>query len=259
VRPASPPDTPEAIEAAFAPFVDVPPDGAWTEGRDDLARRLLDEFGDTHFPLRGVSSPLWRCYRLWGFEGMMERVSTRPGLIEHACRRALKIGIETVHEAAALGAAGLWIEECFTDMISPGAFAALNVPFVRELVEAIRAEGMKSIYYFCGDPTGKWEHLLSVGADALSLEESKKGFVIDIEDAVTRVAGRCTVLGNLDAIGILQNGSDDWLRAEISRQLAAGRRNGSRFIMSLGSPVTPETPVERVRLYCDLVRQLQRM
>ena len=98
--------------------------------------------------------------------------------------------------------------------------------------------------------------ILSLGADALSLEESKKNFAIDIEDVVERVQGRCTVLGNLDAVDVLQNGSEEELQAEIARQIAAGRRNGSRFIMSLGSPVTPGTPVERVRSYCDLVHEL---
>jgi uroporphyrinogen-III decarboxylase len=46
------------------------------------------------------------------------------------------------------------------------------------------------------------------------------------------------------------------LRAEIARQIAAGRRNGGRFVLSLGSPVTPGTPMERVRRYCDLAHEL---
>ena len=60
------------------------------------------------------------------------------------------------------------------------------------------------------------------------------------------------VLGNLDAIGLLEHGSEFELRTEISRQVQAGRRNGSRFVMSLGSPVTPGTSPQRVRLYIDL-------
>jgi uroporphyrinogen-III decarboxylase len=60
----------------------------------------------------------------------------------------------------------------------------------------------------------------------------------------------------LDAIVLLESGTEQEIRAEVARQIAAGRRNGSRFIMSLGSPVTPGTPVERVRLYCDLVHEL---
>lgn len=240
------------VPRAFGPAVSM------TDGRGDLAAEMLKEFGQDLYPIRHVPSPLWCCYGLWGFEGMMTLIATRPDLVRHACGRFLALSTHSVREAAALGAAGIWIEECLTDVISPRAFASLNVPFLARLVDEVRAAGLKSIYYFCGNPEGKWEQLLSAGADALALEESKKGFVIDIEDVVARVGGRCTVLGNLDAVGILQNGIEGRLRAEISRQIAAGRRNGSRFVMSLGSPVTPGTPVERIRLYCDLVHELGR-
>ena len=47
------------------------------------------------------------------------------------------------------------------------------------------------------------------------------------------------------------------VRREVARQLRAGEANQGRFVMSLGSPVTPGTPVERVRRYCELVRELQ--
>jgi uroporphyrinogen-III decarboxylase len=183
-------------------------------------------------------------------------VATRPDLVRRACERLLARALAQVQVARALGAAGIWLEESFTDMVSPAAFEELNLPFVRELVRAIRDAGMKSIYYYCGNSADRWDLLLSTGADALSLEESKKGFQIDIEEAVDRAAGRCAVLGNLDAIWLLPHASEEELRAELARQLAAGRRNRGRFIMSLGSPVTPATPVARVRRYCDLVREL---
>lgn len=71
-------------------------------------------------------------------------------------------------------------------MISPQAFTSLNLPFLHQLVEEIRAAGLKSTYSSCGNPAAHWERLLSVGADALALEESKKGFVIDIEEVAAR-------------------------------------------------------------------------
>ena len=189
---------------------------------------------------------------------MMQLLAQRPELVRRACERLLANSIRRVRAGAALGAMGVWVEECMTDMISPAAFADLNVPVVQRLIDEIRRVGMKSIYYYCGDPADRWEHLLSLDMDALALEESKKGFTIDIEDVVERTAGQCTVLGNLDAIGVLQNASEEELRAEVARQIAAGRKTGGRFIMSLGSPVTPGTPVERVRLYCELVHELGR-
>ena len=223
------------------------------DGSNDLANRLLEK---GLYPICHVGSPLWSTYSLWGFEGMMTMIADHPDLVKHACERFLVRGIYSIHYAAILGASGIWIEDCMTDMISPEAFAQLNVPYIRSLVEAIRNAGMKSIYYFCGNPAGKWEHLIDTGADALSLEESKKGFKIDIEEIVEKVKGRCAVLGNLDAINLLPNASEDELRKEISRQIASGRKNNSKFIMSLGSPVTPGTSVERVRLYCDLAHEL---
>ena len=186
----------------------------------------------------------------------MTLIKSRPDLIKHACRRNLQLALADIREAAKAGISGIWIEECMMDLVSPSSFEELNLPFLGELVAEIRSAGLKSIYYFAGNPTGRLDLLLRISADALSLEESKKGYTIDIADVVERVQGRCTVLGNLDAVGILQDGSEEQLRVEIARQIAAGRENGSRFIMSIGSPVTPGTRVERVRLYCDLVHEL---
>jgi uroporphyrinogen-III decarboxylase len=221
-----------------------------------VAAGVVGEFGEQLWLYRVVSSPLWRTYKLWGFEGMMTMIATEPDLVRHACERFVALELANIREAAEHGTAGIWIEECLTDMIGPRAYAELNMPYLKRLIEAIREAGMKSIYYYCGDPARNWDVILSMGMDALGMEESKKGFNTEIDDIVDRVAGRCVVLGNLDAFNVLQNGSDEQLRAAIQHQLDAGRRNGGRFIMSLGSPVTPATPVSRVRRYCDLVREL---
>ena len=255
VHPAELPQTEDEIDAVLAlpPTFDAPEAGA--DASDDLAQALC-AMQPARYPLGYVAAPLWLTYQLWGFEGMMEMIATHPNLVQHACERYMAHGVRAIHEAASQGAAGIWIEDCLTDMISERDFRTLNVPYLRSLSDEIRRAGMQSIHYFCGNPTGKWDALLSVGTDALALEESKKGFTIDIAEVVERVNGRCALLGNLDAIGMLQDAGDEVLEAEIKRQMEAGRRNGNRFIMSIGSPVTPGTPVSRVRRYCDLAHEL---
>jgi hypothetical protein len=225
------------------------------EGRNDLARALLEEFGAHLFPIRHETSPLSKCYDLWGFEGLMIMLATRPDLVQYACQRFVEQTKISIRYSAFLGAAGIWLEEFFTDMISPDAFKRLNLPFVSELIDEIRSLGLKSIYYYCGNPAGKWDLLLASGADALAFEESKKGFVLDIENIARKVHGTRTILGNLDAINLLPSADEQALRAEIQKQISAARENGNRFILSLGSPVTPGTPVERVQLYLRLGRE----
>ncbi len=256
VQPNKLPESCQDIDASIPLPGENDVDRAVRESRGQVAAAVIKAFGQTVWPYRHVSGPLWKTYDLWGFEGMMFLIATQPEWVRHACERYLAIALRNIREAAEHGARGIWIEDCLTDMISPDAFATLNVPFIRQLIEEIRSAGMKSIYYFCGNTAGKWDLIMSLGMDALAMEEGKKNFHNDIEEIVERVRGRCVVLGNLDALGVLQNGSEPQLKAEIGRQMAAGRRNGSRFILSLGSPVTPKTPIERVRRYCDLAHEL---
>jgi len=226
------------------------------DGRADLPERILGDWGGSLYPIGSVVAPLWHGYSMWGFEGLMLQLVDRPDLVRYAVERFTHHAVDQVRSAARFGALGIWIEDCMTDMMSTAHLRSFHLPYLRRITDEIRGQGMHSIHYFCGNPAGKWAVLLDTGADALSLEESKKGFTIDVDDVVDRVDGRMTILGNLDAIELLEHGSRDELRAEIGRQIAAGRRNGSRFIMSLGSPVTPGTPVSRVRAYCDLVHEL---
>lgn len=256
VKPRPAPETPDEVDQIVGQPLEDAVEQAVIAGRGDLAEKLLGDFGAQLFSLHHVSSPLWCCYDLWGFEGMMTKLLEQPELVRHACERFLAWAASSVRQSARFGVMGIWIEECMTDMIGPDEFGRLNVPYMRRLVDEIRATGMKSIYYFCGNPEGKWEHLLEVGADALALEEGKKGFEIEIEAVLERVNGQCAVLGNLDAVGVLQEGGEADLQREIQRQIQAARAHGSRFIMSLGSPATPETPVARLQRYRELVHEL---
>lgn len=249
------PETPAEIDRLIPPVESGSMDRMLENGHGDLARALLEGPARGLFPISHVNSPLWCTFNLWGFEGMMMMTAMQPDLVRRAADRFLAHAVHGVRTAAALGARGIWIEECLTDMISPSAFAELNVPCLQKLVAAIHDAGLHSIYYYCGDPNDRLALLLSTGAEALSLEEGKKGFRIDIESVARTVDGRCVLLGNLDAVGHLESAAEAELEREIARQLDAGRRHGSRFIMSLGSPVTPGTPVDRVRAYTDTVHR----
>ena len=253
VRPVRVPRTPEEVDEAIPlpggeDAGDLP-----SSGRADLARALLDGAAGELFPVSHVSSPLWLCYGLWGFEEMMAAVAGAPDLVARACERFLARSLERARLAAALGAEGIWIEECLTDLTGPDAFSRLAAPYLRRLIEGIHSLGMAAIYYYCGNPAPVWGAILSLPYDALSLEESKKGFRIDIKEVVDRVGGRACVLGNLDAITLLEHGSEEALRAEIGRQISPGEevprdRPRPRSILSAYSPRSRMPSAARIPL-----------
>jgi uroporphyrinogen decarboxylase-like protein len=226
------------------------------EGKYDLARMLVEEHGGSLFPMAHLGSPFRMCYEIWGFEGLMLTIASKPELIKYACQKFLEKAFVRLENYAKFGAAGIWIEEIFTDMISPATLESVGLPSLKKLINKIHDYGMKSIYYFCGDPQGRVEVMVSSGTDAIALEDSKKGFICEIDQIAKIVDGRCTLLGNLDPIAFLQDGTQDELRKEIELQLSAGKINKNRFIMCIGSPVTPATPVARVKEYCDITKSL---
>lgn len=247
--------TREQLEAVLGPPATLPDGPPPADGSLDLPNLLLREL-DGRMPISHVGTPLWLCFGLWGFEGLMTRAVETPELVRAACDHYLQQCRAGVRRAAMTGTRLMWIEDCMTDMLSPALFRALHLPTLRPLVEAIHEAGMLAVHYFCGNPNDRMDLLLDSGADALSLEEGKKGFGVDIMAVADYVQGRMALLGNLDAIAVMEHGSDATLQAEIARQCEAGRRNRNRFVMSVGSPVTPGTPLSRVRRYCDLVHEL---
>ncbi|MCX7705418.1 MAG: uroporphyrinogen decarboxylase family protein [bacterium] len=225
------------------------------EGRHEFAQAMIKRFPE-RIPFCHVGSPLWKLYGVVGFEGMMTLIVTNPEVVSYACERFLETSIHLAQQETAAGAEVLWIEECLTDMISPAAFERFNVPFMKKLVSAIRELGAKSIYYYCGNPWDRMDKIFEIGADALAFEEGKKGFEIDIEKVAEVVNGKFVILGNLDAINLLPKADEETLAEEIKRQMRAGIKNKRRFIMSIGSPVTPDTTLGQVQLYCDISRKI---
>jgi len=254
-KPGGPADI-SGVDALFDIYALPDPADIACDGRRDLADMLTGGPCAGLCRMRHAGSPLEACVSLFGYNGFMLMLNDGPELIRHAAKRFTETEERRILEAKALGAEVIWIEECFTDMINPEMFSEFNLPYVTRVVDAIRSAGMASVYYYCGDPAGKLEMILSAGADAVSFEESKKGFAIEIADIIDAVRGRCAVFGNLDAINLLPSCSEDELENAISAFIKAGRDNKNRFVMSIGSPVTPGTSAERVRLYCELARRL---
>ena len=206
--------------------------------------------------LSATASPFWGCNSLWDFETLMMLAIDNPLLLEYACERITMNAIFRVKQLKTQGCSMMWIEDCYSDMLPPGLFERLNIDFVKMIIAEIRNAGMRSIHYFCGNPYGKLDLLLSANADAYSFEESKKGFDIDIIDLAKYINGRNCLFGNIDSIGVLQNGSLDDIKHELNRQGKAGKLNGDRFVFALGSPVTPLTPMKKVIDFINIARMV---
>jgi uroporphyrinogen-III decarboxylase len=122
---------------------------------------------------------------------------------------------------------------------------------MREMVAEIHRLGHYAVVFYNGGVRDRLEQIVSIGADALMMESSMKGYVNEVGEVAEILGERMTLLGNLNVVTVLQEGSEKALEEEVEHQIRAGQA-ARGFIMCTGSPITPLTSVERVRRYIDL-------
>jgi uroporphyrinogen-III decarboxylase len=216
---------------------------------------MAERLGKETFMCGAVGTPFWGCYSILGFEGLMCAMIEKPVLLEYMLERRALYCLEYAKVYASVGAHGAWIEECFTgaDAISPQHFRRFVMPYTRRLIDELKRLRLFGVYYVCGDVMPQLDAIIEMAPEALAVEESKKAFRIDIAEIKKRVGNSMALLGNFDAICLLEHGSPQEMEREVRRQIDACARDGG-FAMSMGSPMTLTTPPERLDLLAKLTR-----
>jgi len=218
---------------------------------------VVQAFGQDHFILTGgVVGTLFSSSLYLGMTNLYALLVEQPDLVDYLSARILEQNTEVIRWFAALGGDAIYIDDATatSDMISVAHYERFCLPYMRQMVDEIHRLGKQAIIIYFGGIADRLDQIASLGADGLSMEASMKGYVNDLGEIAGRLGDRVTLFGNLDPVGVLQSGSDLALEAEVRRQMAAGRQ-ARGFIMCTGSPITPNTPLSRVRRFLGLARE----
>ena len=236
----------------------VPTADEWlASGACDLMRDVIETLGQRYAIIAHLGSPMWGVFSSIGFERGMMAIHGEPELLRAFRDRMLHRQLERLDAFARVGIDVVWLEECFTssDLVSPPQYCEWALPANCRIIEHAHRLGLRVIHYFCGDARQRLAMLAEANPDAIALEESKKGFEHGLDWVASQLPSNTCLLGNLDAVSHLQDGTSAQLSEEVHRQAASGRSHG-RFILSLGSPVTPSTPIQRVREFTDIAHSI---
>jgi uroporphyrinogen-III decarboxylase len=227
-------------------------------GANDYVEAIVTLFGQSEFVISGgVVGTLYSCHWHVGLSNLFSMILEEPDLIEALSERILLQNFETIRRFAAAGGDAIYIDDATatSDMISPAHYRRFSLPRMKAMVEEIHRLGHKAIVIYYGGVMDRLDLIADTGADGFLYEASMKGFVNDTAEIARCIGNRMTLFSNIDPLGILQNGSEDDLKSEISRQLEAGRA-ARGFIISTASPITPATPLSRVRRFLELAREV---
>ncbi|NIQ99328.1 MAG: hypothetical protein GTN78_03895, partial [Gemmatimonadales bacterium] len=147
----------------------------------------------------------------------------------------------------------IFVEECMAsaDIISPSMYREFCLPYARQTLQFYEDMGFRTVLYVSGNLMPLLEDLRELPFTALAFEEDRKGYGIDLA-RVREMLPDKILFGNVDAAW-LQEASDEEVLVEARRQVSIAGADG-RFILSTGSPLTPGTSLERVKLFCESTR-----
>lgn len=228
------------------------------DGANDYLDAVVKRFGREAFILSGgVIGTIYSCHWHVGLTNLFSLLLEEPELIEYLCEKILAQNLEAIRRFAAAGGDAIYIDDATatSDMISPALYERFSLPYLKAMVAEIHRLKHKAILIYFGGIMDRLELIADSGADGLLPEASMKNFVNDTAEIAPRIGDRMTLFSNIDPVAVLQNGTDADLEIEIRRQVAAGQR-ARGFILSTASPITPSTPLARVRKFLELGRQI---
>jgi len=155
--------------------------------------------------------------------------------------------------AVALVEAGVQVVQVFDSWVgalSPSAYRAFVLPYVRRLIQALQARGVPVIHFATGT-AGILPLLREAGGDVIGVD-----WRVAIDWAWTQVGPNVGIQGNLDPAVLLADVPT--IRAAAQEVLdRVGGRLG--HIFNLGHGVLPQTPVEHLQALVDWVHERTRV
>lgn len=193
-----------------------------------------------HVPILGwVEGPMAQAADLRGLDAAMLDLVDDPAFATDLFEFVTQLELSFAKAQVDAGADIIGVGDAAASLVSPALYQQYVLPYQRRLVDGIHALGCPVRLHICGNI----DHLLP-GIATLGVEMIDVDHPTSLERVRPTLGPSVAILGNIDPVRCLLNGTPDQIRGELARchQLA-----GERFIVGAGCEVPPLTPHENLR------------
>jgi len=247
-------EIPSVLEAiihteAEAEAVIVPKVGAGRTGECIKGIRLACEQIMDRPVFAGMIGPYSLAGRLLDMTEIMILCYEEPELVETVLDKVTHFLIAYANAFKEAGANGIAMAEPAAGLLSPGLIAEFSNPYVKRIKEAVEDENFIVLYHNCGNVVPLMKNIEELQAFCYSF-----GNAIDIETALDKLPEDVLILGNMDPVGILKNGTPELIKAETAKLLERCGRYPN-FVISSGCDIPPQTPIENLEAFFEAVKE----
>lgn len=206
--------------------------------------------------LGGVGGPFTQSWMLTGYEGICLKIYDDPGFLRELAALNNAYALPAVSAMARAGVDGIIISEDLGDstreFMRLEHFRTLYLPYIAEIVEAIKAAGLPAILHSCGHISGYLDDLVALGLDAIHPLQRTAGMELA---AVKRDYGsRICIIGNIDSSRTLPFGTADDVAREVREALEIAMPGGG-YVLASDHSLHDGIPVANILTMFQVARE----
>lgn len=144
------------------------------------------------------------------------------------------------------GADLIGVGDAAASLVGPAIYREFVWLYEKKLIDGLHAMGARVRLHICGRTRRLFEEMGKLGAEIVDLD-----WMAPLDEARRKMGPTQVLLGNLDPVAVLRNGTAEGVSAAIA---ACHRQAGPRYIVGAGCEVVRDTPVENLRALTDYAR-----
>lgn len=200
------------------------------------AKNLMDK---PIFP--GMIGPFSLAGRLLDVTEALALCYEDPDLVHDVLEKATEFLIKYGNEFKKIGANGVIMAEPLAGVLSPTLIQEFSSDYVKKIVDALQDDEFIVIYHNCGNNVSKMaDSISSIGCPAYHF-----GNAIDLADMLEKMPKDVLVMGNIDPVGVLKDGSVQTVENS-TLELLEKCKKYDNFVLSSGCDVPHSTPWENI-------------
>ncbi len=218
----------------------------------EAIKRVKDEFGDDVLVCGRTEAPFSSVALLYGIEETMLLPLMDEELMRDTLAFFVKVQTEFGLAQREAGADAVWFGDCNASghLMSEQYHEDFALPGVKEMVREYDKAGLWSIYHASEEKEGHLKLQATSGVSILSV-----GPGLDMARAKEIVGGTVCLIGNLDPVNVLMNGTPEQVASEAERIMTLGKQGGG-YIFNTGEMVPRDTPIENMEAMLSAARSV---
>jgi MtaA/CmuA family methyltransferase len=193
-----------------------------------------------------VEGPIALAADLRGINHLMMDFFEEPDFVRELMAFAVETGLAFAKAQIEAGADIIGVGDAAASLVGPMVYDEYVWQYEKQLVDGIHAAGGMVRLHICGNTSPILEGMGRLGCEIVDLDH-----MVSMADARAAMGPGQVLLGNIDPVSMLRNGTPENIRAALTACHAAC---GERYIVSAGCEVVRDTPLDNLRAMRDYAR-----